>query len=174
MTIGIYLRGILALFTRRTGTFKVTPKEGLDEGGLRVLRMLGLVTFVTFVLLAAWVFRMAAAFGIVEAGPMPELALAITLVLGAWELGCVGIVIGSLVRRRQVRHQFRFPVRLSARIDSTSVVVDVLDITPDGVGFESAVPVAVGHTIELLTRIPDPDNRLVDLSIPVSVTVVPP
>ena len=48
-------------------------------------------------------------------------------------------------------------------------MVNVLDLTPNGVGFESAVPVAVGHTIELLTRIPDSDSRLVDLSLPVFV-----
>ena len=83
MTIGIYLRGILAVFSRRTGAFKVTPKEGLDEGGFRVLRMLGLVTTMSCLLLAAWVFRLAAAFGIVQATAMPTFALVITIALGS-------------------------------------------------------------------------------------------
>src|SRR5262249_5597245 len=46
MTAGIYIRGVMSLVSRRTGKFKVTPKEGVDTGGLRVLRMLGLVTVV--------------------------------------------------------------------------------------------------------------------------------
>ena len=169
MTIGIYLRGILALFSARAGAFKVTPKEGIDEGGFGVLRMLGLVTAVTLALLAAWLFRLAAVLGLVTAASMPEFALGITLALGVWEIGCVVAVLTPLVRRRQVRRWFRFPVTLSARIDSTSIIVRLVDLTPAGIGFESTVPIAPGRTIDLLTRLPGTDAQLADLTLPVEV-----
>lgn len=169
MTIGIYMRGILALLSPRAGAFEVTPKEGIDEGGVRVLRMLGLVTTLAVILLGAWLFRLAAELGLVTASSMPDFALVITLALGVWELGCVFAVITPLVRRRQIRRWFRFPVTLSARIDSTSIVVKLLDLTPAGIGFESSVPIAPGRAIDLLTRVPDAQGVVVDVTLPVEV-----
>ncbi|HZP28169.1 MAG TPA: glycosyltransferase family 2 protein, partial [Acidimicrobiia bacterium] len=167
MTAGIYIRGVLSLFSRRTGKFKVTPKEGVDSGGLPVLRMLGLVTTVAALLLAAWILRVAAWAGLVSLGTMPLFARTITVGLGVWELGCLAGVLVPLVRRRRYRVQYRMPTRLQARIDRTSTVVPVLDLTPGGISFES--PIALDTRAVLLTRLPDAQGEIHDLTLPAEV-----
>src|SRR5262249_11870145 len=137
MTAGVYMRGILALCSTRTGRFKVTPKEGIDEGGLRVVRKLALVSALAVLLLAAWLFRLAAAAGVVSTTRMPELALVVTLALGVWELGCIAAVVAPLARRRQSRRHYRSPVDLAARIGSTHIRVHLVDLSPEGLAFES-------------------------------------
>jgi cellulose synthase (UDP-forming) len=167
MTAGIYIRGILALVSRRTGKFKVTPKEGIDTGGFRVLRMLGLVTLVGALLVVAWGLRIAAWAGAVSLGPMPTFACAVTVALGVWEIGCVAGVLVPLVRRRRYRVQYRMPTVLHARIDRTSTIVPLLDLTPGGVSFES--PVAMSTRVTLLTRLPDAQGTIHDLTLPAEV-----
>jgi Cellulose synthase/PilZ domain len=167
MTTGIYIRGIVSLVSRGTGTFKVTPKEGVDTGGAPVLRMLALVTTIGVLLLVALGLRLASWAGVVTLGAMPAFARAITVALGVWEIGCLGGVIVPLVRRRRYRVQYRMPTVLRARIDRTSTVVPVLDLTPGGISFES--PVALSSHVLLLTRLPDAKGDIHDVTLPVEV-----
>ena len=97
---------------------------------------------------------------------MPPLAAAITLLLGVWELCCIGAVLGKLARRRQLRRQYRFPVQLQARIARTSTIVPVLDITPSGLSFSSPLAVDPGVRLELLSRIPDATGELREVVLP--------
>ena len=94
----------------------------------------------------------------------------ITLLLGVWELGCIAAVVGTLVRRRQVRSQYRFPVRLRARISSTPTIVSLSDLTPDGLAFESPVALEHGARFKLLTRVPDASGTIRDLTLRTEVT----
>ena len=167
MTAGIYIGGVLSLFSRRTGKFRVTPKEGVDAGGLPVLRMLGLMTVIAGLLVVAWSLRVAAWAGIVTLGSMPSFATAITVGLGGWEIGCLAGVIVPLVRRRRYRVQYRMPTMLQARIDRTSTIVPVLDLTPGGVSFES--PIELTTRVVLLTRLPDAHGEIHDLTLPAEV-----
>ena len=167
MTAGIYIGGVLSLFSRRTGKFRVTPKEGVDAGGLPVLRMLGLMTAIAGLLVVAWSLRVAAWAGIVTLGSMPSFATAITVGLGVWEIGCLAGVIVPLVRRRRYRVQYRMPTMLQARIDRTSTIVPVLDLTPGGVSFES--PIELTTRVVLLTRLPDAHGEIHDLTLPAEV-----
>jgi hypothetical protein len=145
----------------------VTPKEGIDSGGMPVLRMLGLVTVVGSLLVVAWALRIASWAGGISLGSMPDFARAITVALGAWEIGCLAGVVVPLVRRRRYRVQYRMPTVLRARIDRTSTIVPVLDLTPDGIAFES--PVALSTRIVLLTRLPDTQGRVHDFTLPVDI-----
>jgi cellulose synthase (UDP-forming) len=63
VTMGINLRGIGAMIFRSSGAFKVTPKEGVDEGGWRVLRLLGLCTATALALVVALLLRLLAVTG---------------------------------------------------------------------------------------------------------------
>jgi cellulose synthase/poly-beta-1,6-N-acetylglucosamine synthase-like glycosyltransferase len=170
MTMGIYIGGVTSIVSGRAGAFRVTPKEGVDEGGLQVLRMLKLVTAAFALLLTAWLVRVASWLGVLHAPDMPELARIITLLLGVWELACIAAVVGSLVRRRQVRSQYRFPVRLRARISSTPTIVPLLDLTPGGLAFESPVGFDQGARFHLLTRVPDASGTIRELTLRVEVT----
>jgi cellulose synthase (UDP-forming) len=169
LTMGIHLRGILALTTKRAGAFKVTPKNGVDQGGWRALRSLGLATTLGVVLAIALALRGAAALGLLELPELPAFALAITLVLGAWELGCIVVVLGGIARRHQLRGQYRFPVALQARIARTQSIVPVIDLSTDGLSFLSPIALRDGHRLALLTRLPDTIGVLHDVELPLSV-----
>jgi cellulose synthase (UDP-forming) len=169
MTMGIHMRAVLSLFSRRAGAFKVTPKEGVDLGGPAVLRMLPLVTAFGVALAVLCAARVGARFGWVSMPPMPELARVVTLAFGAWELGCIVVLLASLTRRRQLRSHYRFPVSLRARVDGTATILAILDVSPDGVGFASAGALAPGARLRLLTRVPDAWGDVHDLILPVEV-----
>jgi cellulose synthase (UDP-forming) len=169
MTMGIHLRGVLALTTTRAGAFKVTPKNGVEQGGWRVLQTLGLLTATGAILFSVWLLRIAATVGLVRLPPLPALAVVIVLALGAWELGCIAFVLGSLTHRRQLRGHYRFPVALQARIAHTATVVAVLDLTPDGLAFVSPVALAEHRRLRLLMRLPDTQGELHDLELPIDV-----
>ncbi|MGZ8735047.1 MAG: glycosyltransferase family 2 protein [Acidimicrobiia bacterium] len=162
-TMGIYLRALVALVWPGAGRFKVTPKEGIDEGGFGVLRVLGLLSGVTVLLVGAVGLRALTAVGVVGLPPLEGLALAVTLVVGVWELAFIARTLVPLVRRKQHRVQYRFPVELRGRIASS--IVDVLDLAPDGLAFRSPVEWPVGERTELLTRLPSSDGVLADLTL---------
>ncbi len=166
MTMGIHARAVVELVLGRGTTFHVTPKDGIDEGGLSVLRELRLMTIVLCALAAAWVVRILGALGVIAVGTMPDLALAILLALGAWEVGCIVVVLGGLVRRRQLRTTYRLPVELRARIANTQTVVPLLDLTPDGVAFRTPVALEPGSRVVLLTRLTDARGERHDVTLP--------
>jgi len=169
MTMGINLRGIGSLVSTRAGRFQVTPKEGIDTGGLRVLRQLGLLTTVGLVLAGVWALRVLAWAGVVALTPMPAFALAVVVALGVWELACIAKVLVPLVRRRQRRTRFRTPVDMRARIGGTTVGIDVRDLTPAGLGFDSPVACRPFSRLDVVTRLPDRDGALHDTSMTLEV-----
>ena len=57
----------------------------------------------------------------------------------------------DVFRRR--RRSERVPVDLQARIADSPVIVDVHDLTPEGVAFDSPVPIALGKRVVLLTHL---------------------
>jgi len=166
-TMEIYVRALVALVWPGAGRFKVTPKEGIDDGGLAVLRILKLLGVVALVLVVAVVLRALASFDLVTMPPLGGMALVVTLVVGVWELAFVGRTLVPLVRRKQHRVQYRFAVELRGRIANS--IVDVLDLSPDGLAFRSPLEWPVGERTELLTRLPTSDGVLVDLTLPLEV-----
>jgi len=169
LTMGIHIRGVLALTSTRPGAFKVTPKSGVERGGLSALRSLGLVTSLCLTLATALTLRIASALGIVALPDMPTFAFMITVALGVWELGCIMFVLGGVMRRRQLRSQYRFPVELRARIARTASVVRILDVNSDGLAFLSPIAPPDGQRLGLLTRVPDTTGALQDVELPVTV-----
>ena len=79
LTMGIHVRGILALTTTRAGAFKVTPKSGVEQGGWRALRSLGLVTTLGMILCISLALRAASALGVMMLPELPTFVLVITL-----------------------------------------------------------------------------------------------
>lgn len=166
-TMEIYVRALIALVWPGAGRFKVTPKEGIDDGGLAVLRILKLLSVVAAVLVVAVTLRVLSAVGLVGLPPLSGMALVVTLIVGVWELAFIGRTLVPLVRRRQHRVQYRFAVELRGRIASS--IVDVLDLSPDGLAFRSPLEWPVGEHTELLTRLPAADGVLADLTLPLEV-----
>lgn len=168
-TMGIYLRGIVALVFRSAGRFDVTPKEGVDDGGLRVLRMLGLCTTVGAALLIAVILRVLTVAGVVALPTLPEGAVAVVIALGVWELYCFARTLVPFVRHHQRRSRFRTDVTMRARIDGTTVRVDVVDITPEGAALNVVRDAPLGARLTLLSRLPDVTGHLYDVALPVEV-----
>lgn len=169
LTMGINLRGMLSMVHRRAGTFKVTPKEGVDRGGLGVLRMLGLCTTMGMVLLVVWILRALDVVGVVSLPPMPVFATAIVLALGLWELFCIARTLLPVVRRRQHRVAYRRAVTLPAVIQGTTSFVTILDLTPYGLAFSSPVAIPVGRHLVLDTELVDAEGFACRVSLPVEV-----
>jgi cellulose synthase (UDP-forming) len=170
LTMGIHVRATLELVVARTTSFLVTPKDGIDEGGLAVIRSLRLLTVLAGAIAVAWCLRVAAALGLVDGfGSMPDLALGVVLALGVWEFACITIVLGTLVRRRQLRHTYRVPVGQQARIAGTATVVPLRDLTPEGMSFESAIAIEPGTLLVLLTRLLTATGDRRDVALPVEV-----
>ncbi len=132
MTMSIYARATASLLLPSLGRFKVTPKGGADEGGLHVLESLKLLTAGAAVLFLATVARLLAAAGWVGLPAMPAFATVATSLIGAFELSVIVLVLYSLVRRRQRRGVFRFPVQVSAR--SHGSVHRLVDLNHHGAG----------------------------------------
>ncbi len=166
-TMSIYLQALVGLVWPGTGLFKVTPKEGIDAGGFRVLRLLGLVSAIGFALLVAVLLHALAALDVIALPNLPELALAITLAAGVWELAFFARTLVPLVRRRQHRAQYRFSVGMRGRIKSTTVPVS--DISPSGLAFASPVAWPAGERTQLLTRLPDADGVLHDFDLSLTI-----
>jgi hypothetical protein len=169
LTMGVYLRGIAALFTKRVATFKVTPKDGIDAGGVAVLRTEGLLVVVTLALAATWTARVLEVAGVLALPSLPAFATVVVLALGVWELYCIGRTLLPLVRRRQLRTGHRTQVEMQARIAGTSAIVDVTDVSSRGLGVEALPGIAIGTSLDLLTRIPDSSGALHDVTLPVQV-----
>ena len=168
LTMGIFTRAVIATaLGRRAGRFKVTPKGGLDDGGIRVLRSVGLLTTMTCVLSVAVLVRAGALAGWVPVPRMPAWAEALSVALGAWTVTVMAAVLLPLVRRRQHRTAWRFPVALRAISDGG--VVQVVDLTPDGAAALMASPVDVGEVIALRVRVPGPGGQDRTLSLELQV-----
>ncbi|MCD9622666.1 glycosyltransferase family 2 protein [Rhabdothermincola salaria] len=153
LTMAIFARAAGVLFTRKVGTFKVTPKEGTDAGGVEVLRAAKMVVAFAAVLAVAVVARAVAAVGWLGLPPLVGFALWVTLALGAYELWVMLWTLGPLVRRRQLRHDYRYPVQLSGRVDGG--LVRVRDLSTKGAGLDGLVDRRVGDIIELRLWLPD-------------------
>jgi hypothetical protein len=167
--MGINLRGIGALFTGRVAPFRVTPKEGVDNGGLAVLRIEGLLTGVGVALAVAWVLRLLEVLDVVALRPLPAVATAIVIALGVWELYCIARTLLPLVLRRQLRSRYRTPVVMRGRIAGTAIRVDIVDLSVQGLAFETVLDVGPGTPLKLLTRIPDAHGSLHDVLLPLEV-----
>ena len=174
MTMGINIRAAAVLLSPKAGSFKVTPKEGIDEGGLRVLRLLGLVSAAAIALGAAITLRVLTVAGVIALPPMSTFVTVIGITLAVWELYCITVVLVPLVRRRQYRGRHRTQVAMRARVDGTTVRVDLCDLTPDGVSFVGPVNFAVKDHCRLVTRVPDHLGVLHDVAITVEIVVCRP
>ncbi|MEZ5238723.1 MAG: glycosyltransferase family 2 protein [Microthrixaceae bacterium] len=163
MTMGIYSRAVLGLFLPAVGGFRVTPKVGVDEAGIGVIRRLPLLAVGGAVLLSALVARAFAALGLAELGEMPLFALLATLAIGTFELAVISAVLVSLARHRQMRSSYRVQVDLAARVGDR--VARVTDLTVGGAGLLLQERRAVGSMFDLELRVPDLDGVRHDLDL---------
>jgi cellulose synthase (UDP-forming) len=147
LTGEIFTRAVLALVHPFRASFKVTPKDGIDDGGWSAVRQLRLVVATGAVLVGAVVVRCLGMAGVIILPPLRGLAVVAGLVFAVWELTLIGAALWKVSRRHQFRHHYRVPVEMAGVISGT--LVRVVDLTPGGAGIIAPGPVEVGSTFTL-------------------------
>ncbi len=160
ITASAYIRAWVSAITGQRTSFRVTPKEGLHEGGLSVLRFLWLPTAIFAMVAFAVLVRVSAQVlgaltGVWLLPAMPSQLAAVLCGFAAWELWTIAAVILSLTSRRQMRHLWRFPVELVAQVDGSDALV--MDIHEGGarVKLSSAAP-TMGQAVPLSVQVQTP------------------
>jgi cellulose synthase (UDP-forming) len=158
LSMGVFLRAIPALVSRRRFAFHVTPKNEIDQGGWPSIFLLwlpftlGLVTAV--VLGFRWVDLLV--LENVRFGLLPPISLEILLVISFFaivEVAILSQIFRDLMTRRQERALWRFPVQLPATVAGEPA--SVIDLHQTGGGFFAPLSAIDGKEqvpIELETR----------------------
>ena len=163
ITMGIYSEAVLGLLLPSIGGFKVTPKVGVDEAGIGVLRRLPLLSVGAAALLSVLTARVFATLGWARLATMPRFALVATLLIGCFELLVIVSVLVSVGRHRQLRSVYRVNVDLAARIGEK--VARVSDLTVSGAGLIVDELRPIGSMFRLDLRVPGLDGARHGVSI---------
>ena len=147
LTSEIFTRAVLALVHPFRASFRVTPKDGIDDGGWSAVRQLRLVVATAVVLVGAVVARLLSLAGVIALPPLRGLAVVAGLVFAVWELTLIAAALWKVSRRHQSRHHYRVPVEIAGVVSGT--LVRVVDLTPGGAGIIAPGPVEVGSDLEL-------------------------
>jgi cellulose synthase (UDP-forming) len=152
LTTEIFSRAAFVLVHPFHTSFKVTPKDGIDDGGWRAARQLRLVLVMAASLAAAVVLRSLALAGVVHLPPLGTLAVVAGLSFALWELVVVGAALFRVTRRHQFRHHYRVPVEVAGVVEGT--LVRVVDLTPGGAGLVGPHALEVGAEVGLRLDLP--------------------
>ncbi len=177
-TAEIFTRALRCVVRPGRTSFKVTPKEGIDRGGWGAVRQFRLLTACAALLAAGLLLRVVEDVG--GAGPLPAMhgfAAWFVPVLGAIELRRVSRTLVHVARHRQLRGEYRTPLRAAAVIvpseelahEGTSLLGRMRDITTSGVGFELSRPLAPGTHATLTVQLPGADGEPAPTRIEVEV-----
>ncbi len=169
LTMEIFARASLVLIRPKKATFKVTPKDGFDDGGWRALRQLHLLMGMAGLILVTIVLREMTLFGLVPLPPLLGLPLLIGMVLAAWEFALIVSTLLVVNGRRQYRRQYRRPTEVTGHIGNT--IVRVVDLTPQGAGVVCPNQLTAGDVVELVLELPsvvEGESQTVRLDLTVS------
>ena len=156
LTYEIFTRAACSLVLPISTSFKVTPKEGIDDGGWGAASQLRLVLALAGVLAAAVVSRCLALAGVLGLPPLRGVAAVAGLAFGCWELVLVVAALWRVTRRRQLRLHYRVPVELAGVMGRS--LVRVVDLTPGGAGVISHHAMEVGAEVDLSVDLPQVDG----------------
>jgi cellulose synthase (UDP-forming) len=138
LTAEIFARALRCAVLPSRTKFKVTPKDGTDDGGPRALLQLRLVLLLSGLLGASVAWRAAGIAGLVREHSLPAWASAFAIALAIWELARVARCAHHVTRRRQRRLQTRFSIEASAVLkpagSSDSTLAHLVDVSVDGLG----------------------------------------
>jgi len=152
LTTEIYTRAVFVLIRPFRVAFKVTPKDGIDEGGWSAARQLRLVLAIGGVLVVAVVLRALTIAGVLALPPLGPLACALGMFFAAWEVALIVSALWRVTRRHQVRHQFRVQVEIAGTMGGS--VVRIADLTSDGAAIITARPLTIGDEVALQMELP--------------------
>ncbi len=132
--LGVHLTAMAGALFGSSSRFRYVPREATTEGGVAALSKLRFLTGLLIALVAAMAFRTVAVSR--DPGSLRGLALLVVFALAGWLVVQMMDVLGMLSRHRQRRRRFRVLTDMQAVLDDT--IVNVLDISPLGMGLETA------------------------------------
>jgi cellulose synthase (UDP-forming) len=147
-TLPAHLRAVLALVWP-DHKFKVTPKTGVDGGGLSWLRLNVPLAGLVVALGSALVWRAGVQTGILPGRHLATGLLAIVTASALFELARLMVAVLSLTRRRQVRLAYRFPSQLPATLVGSGQRVTVTDMSVGGCALQVATPAIQATDLEV-------------------------
>jgi cellulose synthase (UDP-forming) len=153
----IYTRALRCAVRPGRATFKVTPKEGIDVGGLHALRQLPWVVAIAFVLGTGLIVRILDEAGIPLVRNMPGIAFWVVPALGLVEFRRVLRTLAIVSRRRQRRVEYRMPIDtpiIATANGAIPVSGWTRDLSPSGLGLELLAPLAAGTIIDATFKLP--------------------
>jgi hypothetical protein len=155
LTMEIYTRALRCIFRPGHTAFKVTPKQGVDGGGIAAVRKLRLVILAGVVLAGGTAMRLLDLAGV---GPLPDLpgiAAVIVPVLGLVELRRVLRTLLAVGKRQQRRQVYRFEGSAAAHGFATAGHIGgrLVDASAAGVGLVLDAPVSVGERPAVLLEL---------------------
>jgi cellulose synthase (UDP-forming) len=155
MTMEIYTRALRCIVRPGRTAFKVTPKQGVDGGGVAAVRKLRLVILAAIVLAGGTALRLLDLAGV---GPLPDLpgiAAVIVPVLGLIELRRVLRTLLAVGRRQQRRQVYRFEGSAPAHCFAAGGHIGgrLVDASAVGVGLVLDAEVSVGERPAVLLEL---------------------
>jgi glycosyl transferase family 2/PilZ domain-containing protein len=171
-TAEIFTRALRCIVRPGRTTFKVTPKEGVDHGGLDALRQLPWIVAIALLLSVGLVVRVLDEAGVNLVPNLPGIALWVVPLLGLFELRRVARTLVLVGRRRQRRAEYRMP--LDAPVVATDFAGSIAtgrahDLCPSGLGMELSAPLQPGTPISATVPLPGIAGAVEPISLDVVV-----
>ncbi|HMJ72998.1 MAG TPA: glycosyltransferase [Solirubrobacterales bacterium] len=171
LTMEIYTRALRCIFRPGHTAFKVTPKQGVDGGGIAAVRKLRLVILAGVVLACGTALRLLDLAGV---GPLPDLpgiAAVIVPLLGLIELRRVLRTLLAVGRRHQRRQVYRFEGSAPAHCFAAGGHIggQLVDASAAGVGLVLDAPVSVGERPAVLLELEEATGEAHEVAAQVKV-----
>ena len=152
LTVSIYVQAIIDRAFNKKSSFQVTPKDGVEEGGLPNLRLLWLPALASASLFIAITARLISS--LTGANFLPEMNLQQVLVTAFFASYELVIILPGVIRsvaRQQHRHTWRFPVEASA--EANGLPAKIVDLHLTGfqieVSSEDAIDFKIGASFPI-------------------------
>ena len=150
----------------------MTPKEGVDLGGIDAVRQLPWIVAIAIVLAFGLIVRILDEAGVPLVPNLPGIAFWIVPLLGLFELRRVVRTLALVSRRRQRRIEYRMPLDapvVTTDRDGVATVGWTRDLCPSGLGLELPAALEPGTvmtaTVPLPTLSGEPENVALDVVV---------
>ena len=158
-TAEIFTRALRCVVKPGRPKFKVTPKQGVDFGGLAALRQMRAVFVIAILLGVGIPVRLLDEAGIDLVPDLHGLAYWLILLIAAVEFRRVARTLGLVMRRRQLRTVYRMPLDVPAATvavdaDDPPFLGRTRDISPSGLGLDLPAAVREGSVMKVSLKLP--------------------
>lgn len=173
-TAEIFMRALRCVVRPGRAKFKVTPKEGVDYGGLAAVRQLRLVSLIAFLLASGLVVRILDETGMNLVPNLRGIAIWVVPIVAAVELRRVVRTLTLVARRRQLRTEYRMAldspaIAVAASNPNGPIIARARDLSPSGIGLELPMTMAPGAAAVVVLQLPrlSGETRAVTLDLEV-------